>query len=57
MARIGGREAEKIIFKTGNTLAESEIPCWLVDYNYIQTKKLQSKTPFLESAVKKNNIF
>ncbi len=35
IARIGGRKAEKIIFKNGNTLAESEFPRWLVDYKFL----------------------
>jgi hypothetical protein len=35
IARIGGRKAEKIIFKTGNTLAESEFSRWLVDYKFL----------------------
>ncbi len=53
MARIDRRKDAKFNYKPENTPAEAEVPRWLIDYNFMQTKELQAKPLILKSAVKK----
>lgn len=53
IALTGGNKGRKIYFYFGNTLVEAEIIRWLVDYKFLKTQKLQTKTQIFKSAAKK----